>query len=213
MWLCEDLLVVEDHLCLLIRECVGAEDVVVALNSLFVEMTMGRQVTVENTHWHSIDLPPDADHTLVTLQDKYQVRPLITSDCPYSPSNLQIPGESTGSPALWCDQLRGTERTDSELSQPAGWTSPWHSPGESSHSAVGLSMDPPPASCPPKHSEVETSPPATQTGQSQDWHRPAARRDWESQGTVRPHSRWSAGGWIRIINLHQTIFIFLHLYY
>ena len=40
---------VEDHLRLLVREGVGAEDVVVALNPLLVEMSVRRQVTVENT--------------------------------------------------------------------------------------------------------------------------------------------------------------------
>ena len=40
---------IEDHLRLLVREGVGAEDVVVALDPLLVEMTVGSQVTVENT--------------------------------------------------------------------------------------------------------------------------------------------------------------------
>ena len=40
---------VEDHLRLLVRECVGAENVVVALDPLLVEMTVGSQVAVENT--------------------------------------------------------------------------------------------------------------------------------------------------------------------
>ena len=65
---------VEDHLGLLIRECVGAKNVVVALNPLLVELGVGRQVAVENAHRHSIDLPPDAHHTLVTLQGKDQIR-------------------------------------------------------------------------------------------------------------------------------------------
>ena len=73
MTLSEDLLVIEDHLRLLIRECVGAKNVVVALNPLLVELGVGRQVAVEDAHRHSIDLPPDAHHTLVPLQDKYQV--------------------------------------------------------------------------------------------------------------------------------------------
>ena len=90
---------IEDHLSLLVLEGVTAQDVVVALDPLLVELGVGRQVTVDHTHGHAVHLPPHTHHPLVPLNITLRGQ---TEAGPYSPSNLQTPAECTGSPGPGC---------------------------------------------------------------------------------------------------------------